>query len=163
MFDVRPLSHILILTLGSLVLVSDGCAERQSATPSADSSVPVDTATPPGAEKRERTWAAARGRGVRFRAIGQEPGWIAEVTGDSIEVKWDYGQQTASGSRTDSAASAPSDPLRYRADTDQGPVQVEAVERRCVDPMSGDRFRWTVTVRLKTDTLSGCGRRLRGD
>ena len=149
----------LVLALGALLVV--GCIERQSAPASSESDASADTAKATGADKRDRTWQEARRRGVQFRAIGQEPGWLIEVTADSLQVEWNYGQQVASGGRIETDGSPSSGGIHYRAKTDQGSVQVEAVERRCVDPMNGDAFPLTVTVRLATDTLSGCGRLLR--
>ena len=149
----------LVLAIGTLLVL--GCTERRSTPSSSESATSTDTAKATGADKRDRTWQEARRRGVQFRAIGQEPGWLIEVTAESLQVEWNYGQQVASGKRIEMGGSPSSGDVHYRAKTDQGPVQVEAVERRCVDPMNGDAFPLTVTVRLATDTLSGCGRLLR--
>jgi uncharacterized membrane protein len=136
-----------------------GCAERPSAS-STESAASTDSLEARGAAKRAATWQAARRRGVQFRAIGQEPGWLVEVTADSLQVEWKYGQQMASGPRAEVGAAPSNAPLRYVAETEEGPVQVKAVERRCVDPMNGDAFPLTVTVRVAADTLAGCGRLL---
>ena len=152
--------HALCCALGTLGLLFVGCTERPSES-SPESAASTDTLDAIGAAKRAETWRAARRRGVRFRAIGQEPGWLVEVTDDSLRVEWNYGQQMASGPRVEAEGAASNEPLRYVAETKQGPVQVEAVERRCVDPMNGDAFPLSVTVRVGTDTLAGCGRLLR--
>ena len=151
--------RVLCCALGMLGVLFIGCTERAS-TSSTDSAASTDSLEATGAATRAATWQAARRRGVRFRAIGQEPGWLVEVTADSLQVEWKYGQQVASGPLAAEAASSNA-PLRYVAETERGPVQVKAVERRCVDPMNGDAFPMTVTVRLETDTLSGCGQVLR--
>lgn len=157
MISVRGFHFVV----GCVVLLAAGCVDRPSVTPAPESSSSPDTLAATGAAKRASTWQKARQRGVQFRAIGQEPGWIVEVTADSLRVEWNYGQQVASGPRIGTAGRASSADLRYRSETEEGPVEVEAVERRCVDPMNGDAFPMTVTVRLETDTLSGCGKVLR--
>jgi hypothetical protein len=64
------------------VLLVAGCGS--SGHPSADAQ-PDTTTTPPVAaqdsyfEGSQRVWEAARDRGVVFRAVGQEPGWVLEV------------------------------------------------------------------------------------
>lgn len=49
-------------------------------------SAPLDTPPPPAEppqdtffEGSEHVWLDARSRGVTFRAIGQEPGWVLEI------------------------------------------------------------------------------------
>ena len=64
----------------SLLLIA-GCGSP--APPHADDQ--PDTIAPPAAsqdvyfEGSQRVWEAARDRGVIFRAVGQEPGWVLEV------------------------------------------------------------------------------------
>ena len=64
------------------VLLFAGCGS--SGPPAADGQ-PDTTITPPVAsqdtyfEGSQRVWEAARDRGVIFRAVGQEPGWVLEV------------------------------------------------------------------------------------
>ena len=153
-------ARVPFFALGLVVMLIAGCTERPSAS-SSESAASTDSLEARGAAKRASTWRKARRRGVQFRAIGQEPGWIVEVTADSLRVEYNYGQQVASGTRIETEGAASRADLRYRAETENGPVTVEAVERRCVDPMNGDAFPMTVTVRLETDTLSGCGQVLR--
>jgi uncharacterized membrane protein len=97
--------------------------------------------------------------GLQFRAIGQEPGWVVEVTADSLRFAWAYGQHRVSAPRptkeTDEGR------IVYAAATDRGPVRVVARPRRCTDPMNGRVFSHTVTVTLAGDTHTGCGHPLR--
>ena len=104
--------------LGLVVMLIAGCTERPSAS-SSESAAATDSLEAKGAAKRASTWQEARRRGVQFRAIGQEPGWLVEVTADSLRVEWDYGQQVASGARVGTAEAASRAALRYRAETER--------------------------------------------
>ena len=92
---------------------------------------------------------------LQFRAVGQEPGWIVEVTDDSLRFAWAYGQRevTASQFGTDTDDKR----VLYRADTDRGPLRVVARPQYCTDPMNGRLFSHTVTVTLAGDVHTGCG------
>ncbi len=92
---------------------------------------------------------------LQFRAVGQEPGWIVEVTDDSLRFAWAYGRRevTVSQFATDTDAER----MLYRADTDRGPLRVVARPQYCTDPMNGRLFSHTVTVTLAADVHTGCG------
>ena len=96
---------------------------------------------------------------LQFRAVGQEPGWIVEVTDDSLRFAWAYGQRevTASQFGTDTDDKR----VLYRADTDRGPLRVVARPQYCTDPMNGRLFSHTVTVTLAGDVHTGCGHPIR--
>ncbi len=96
--------------------------------------------------------------GMQFRAIGQEPGWLVEVTSDSLRFTWAYGQHEVTAPRPDRETDAGR--ILYTAETDRGTVRVEAKPQQCTDPMNGRLFSHTVTVTLAGDTHTGCGRPL---
>jgi putative lipoprotein len=103
-------------------------------------------------------WHAAKLRGVAFRAIGQEPGWLLEITdGKEILLAMNYGQQRKSfryvEPREDKAAATTL--FQIQADTS---VLIEG--KPCNDVMSGEPFPTTVTVTLEGKTYRGCGRAL---
>jgi uncharacterized membrane protein len=103
-------------------------------------------------------WHAAKLRGVAFRAIGQEPGWLLEITnGEEILLVTDYGQNRKSlpyvEPREDKAARKTIFPV-----DDNISVLIEG--KSCTDVMSGEAFEVTVTVTLGEKTLHGCGRAL---
>jgi len=110
-----------------------------------------DCALSPQTGRREEERRSA----LQFRAIGQEPGWIVEVTDDSLRFAWAYGQREVTTSRfstkTDTARTV------YTAQTDRGPVRVVAKPQYCTDPMNGRLFSHTVTVTFDGDVHSGCG------
>ncbi len=75
---VRALS-IFILSL--VAFACGGQSETQSGQPGFDE------------ESIDNVWHRAKLRGVAFRAIGQEPGWLLEITnGTEILLVTDYGQ-----------------------------------------------------------------------
>jgi uncharacterized membrane protein len=103
-------------------------------------------------------WHAAKLRGVAFRAIGQEPGWLLEITnGEEILLVTGYGQNRKAypyvEPQEDKAARKTVFPVN-----DSTRVLIEG--KPCIDSMSGEAFEVTVTVTLGEKTLQGCGRAL---
>ena len=107
---------------------------------------------------KNNVWHAAKLRGVAFRAIGQEPGWLLEVTnGEEILIVTDYGKERKSlpyiEPREDKAARK----TVFQIDADTS-VLIEG--KPCTDSMSGETFQTTVTATLGGKTYKGCGRTL---
>jgi membrane-bound inhibitor of C-type lysozyme len=101
----------------------------------------------------------ARARGVVYRALGNEPGWILEV-GPASRLSWttNFGQDRFDFEQAQ-AATTPDGATVYTAQ--QGDVSIKASIRaeRCVD--DGDvEFDHVVTVESGGQTLRGCGTRL---
>lgn len=117
-----------------------------------------------GEEKRECTraegpspWDAARDRGIAFRAVGNEPGWLVEVgQGEqpSLRAELDFGARKLNVAR----AQPRSNGAGFIGKTDSG-TQVElAIERKpCQDDMSGARFEATAQLTAGGKTYRGCG------
>ena len=60
-------------------------------------SVPEDPVEREQELAKNDVWHAAKLRGVAFRAIGQEPGWLLEITnGEEILLVTDYGKNKKS-------------------------------------------------------------------
>ncbi|HET8727046.1 MAG TPA: hypothetical protein VFO41_06005 [Alphaproteobacteria bacterium] len=105
-------------------------------------------------------WDRARLRGVDFRAIGQEPGWLVDIEdGERITVLTDYGQ-----SRTIVPAPAPETDgqarTTYFVATGTHTLTVVLEDAPCQDVMSGEAFPVTVTMELDGQAYRGCGRYL---
>lgn len=104
-------------------------------------------------------WHQAKLRGVSFRAIGQEPGWLLEITnGTEILLVTDYGQNRVRMPFVE--------PIVYQAERrteyvlgDYATV-VEIRGEACRDIMSGETFEVSVTISLAERELQGCGRAL---
>ncbi|SDG33880.1 putative lipoprotein [Limimonas halophila] len=111
---------------------------------------------------KRAAWADAAVQGGRFRALGQEPGWLVTVGADRITAKLDYGR---------TVVRAPSPEPTKRADTTTWTTQtgdgrqlgIIARDEACRDAMSGHRFPMTVTLRLGDRRYRGCGRWLVAD
>jgi uncharacterized membrane protein len=103
-------------------------------------------------------FTAARLRGATFRAVGQEPGWYLEISPDGMTFVGDYGERTL---RTPAPTrTGDGNRLRWHATSTAGSLSVLAEQRPCSDGMSGEAFRWSVTVETAGTSYRGCGRRL---
>jgi uncharacterized membrane protein len=103
-------------------------------------------------------WHAAKLRGVAFRAIGQEPGWLLEITnGEEILVVTDYGQRRDAFPYVEPREDKAARKTIFQIDADTS-VLIEG--KSCTDSMSGESFQATVTATLGGKTYKGCGRAL---
>ncbi|HET9886067.1 MAG TPA: hypothetical protein VFR10_01050 [bacterium] len=109
-------------------------------------------------------WAAAKARGVRFRGIGQEPGWIVDVVGadgsERLEVSADYGDLKLKFEPVNREENATPPRTFYRAKSGAHSIEVEIIPQPCSDAMSGQPYDHTVIVRLDARELHGCGKAL---
>jgi heat shock protein HslJ len=98
-------------------------------------------------------WMKAGMLGYDFRAVGQEPGWLVEIDAEShMYLNLDDGE-------TRIYTDAPSPVFdvdgvtSYRAESEAGEIQ----EETCQDSMSGEEFPTSVSLRVGSRTLTGCG------
>lgn len=116
----------------------------------------------PGEPTRECTrsarpspWYQAAARGVRFRAIGNEPGWLLEVghgERPALHAELDYGERTVELQGLEPAGDG------WTGETDGGTAVAVEIERGdCSDGMSGARFEAAVQLRLGDALYRGCG------
>lgn len=105
-------------------------------------------------------WQEAAGRGIEFRALGQEPGWYVEVgegNSSKLYAVLDYGERTLDIANAEALPGG----TGYRgADTDGTEVVLRIEDRPCQDGMSGHRFPATVQLTVGGETYNGCGARL---
>jgi uncharacterized membrane protein len=104
------------------------------------------------------SWDAARAAGVDFRAVGQEPGWIADIyTQNRIVLLLDYGETLIELPRSE-----PTYPVEGATlyETQGGGHTARITIRRaaCEDAMSGEPYPSTVELVIDGRTLEGCGR-----
>jgi uncharacterized membrane protein len=102
-------------------------------------------------------WESARLRGVEFRAIGQEPGWLVEV----LPQKWtlvltDYGSNRLLLPPV--AAVAFGGGKRWSMRSGTHTIEMLAMPVACSDGMSDEQFDTQVTLIVDGVTLRGCGR-----
>ncbi|MDH5823243.1 hypothetical protein QFW77_09620 [Luteimonas sp. RD2P54] len=102
-------------------------------------------------------WEEAAGRGIAFRAVGQEPGWLVEVgSGESptLSAQLDYGERRI---EVDAAVTLEGG-SGFRGETSDGrPVDLAIARAACADPMSGERFEASATLRVGEREYRGCG------
>lgn len=111
-------------------------------------------------ELQVNVWDAARDRGVDFRAIGQEPGWLLEIHDDKrIHFEFDYARQAISAPAP-RPITADSATVGYRTAAGADSLVVRIAQEPCTDTMSGEAFEASVTVEFGETTYSGCGRSL---
>ncbi|MGE0740611.1 MAG: COG3650 family protein [Hyphomonadaceae bacterium] len=142
-----------------LALTLAACAE-----PAQQAETPAAIATEASPEDVEAalaqmpSWPDARAAGVDFRAVGQEPGWIADIyQRDRIRVLLDYGQSV-----TDFPLPIPTYPaegaIRYETQRDGRTLVINVRRFPCADAMSGEPYPATVELVVDGRTLSGCGK-----
>jgi len=103
-------------------------------------------------------WHEAKLRGVAFRAIGQEPGWLLEIrNGEEILVVTNYGQNRNLFPYVDPREDKAARKTVFEVDANTS-ILIEG--KPCSDSMSGETFDTTVTVTLGGQVFKGCGRAL---
>jgi uncharacterized membrane protein len=128
--------------------------------------VGTDTAAGPPAdtvdryfEGSRRVWEEARARGITFRAIGQEPGWVLEIIeGRTISLLTNHGEDELVVPAPRAMTSADGRVVTYHAVTEAHDVRILIRAEPCSDAMSGERFSTTVEVLVDGVTYHGCGR-----
>jgi len=101
----------------------------------------------------------ARARGVVYRALGNEPGWVLEV-GPASRLSWttNWGQDRFDFEQAQ-AATVPDGTTVYTAQQGDVSIRASIKAERCVDDGEVE-FDHVVTVESGGQTLRGCGTRL---
>jgi len=104
-------------------------------------------------------WHQAKLRGVSFRAVGQEPGWLLEITmGTEILLVLDYGQTRLSLPYVEPIVHNEESRTEYVLESSNTVVEIRG--EPCRDTMSDEQFSVSVTIFLIDRSLEGCGRAL---
>ena len=109
-------------------------------------------------------WEAARARGVAYRAIGQEPGWVAEVDGGErppMRVSLDYGRRQLRAEQTDRFEEPRARTTGYRGKANGTSVELRIRRETCRDSMSGEEVETRAEAVVNGATYRGCGRFLK--
>ncbi|MCX2981883.1 hypothetical protein EYC98_13550 [Halieaceae bacterium IMCC14734] len=107
-------------------------------------------------------WEEARRRGVEFRGVGQEPGWLVEITpGGKILLVTGYGQQRWLFDTPDPLLSE--EATIYQTSANGKQLKITLQTEHCQDTMSGEVFENAVIVELDERRLQGCGSALEPD
>ncbi len=136
--------------LAALILTISACAGQNEPGPGE-----------PGFDEYsiDNVWHRAKLRGVAFRAIGQEPGWLLEITnGEEILLVTDYGQHRNSYPYVEPVVYQEERRTQYVLES-YG-VTVEIRGQPCTDVMSGEAFEVSVSIIMDDRRLEGCGQAL---
>jgi membrane-bound inhibitor of C-type lysozyme len=101
----------------------------------------------------------ARARGVEFRAVGNEPGWVLEV-GPAGRISWttNFGAERFDFDRSQSTAAEGAQ--RYTAQQGMNAIGVTVRAERCVDDGEVE-FGHSASVEFAGQTYRGCGLELK--
>jgi membrane-bound inhibitor of C-type lysozyme len=111
--------------------------------------------------RQESIWEAAKLDGVDFRAIGNEPGWVLEISERSkLRFRYDYGQSEIEAIADDIVPDPDSRETVFSATTSSGELRIVLSGKVCTDTMSDEVFRTSVLVEYMDASYSGCGRAL---
>ena len=145
--------NLLILLLLALVT---GCEQNQKSNqqveiPVTDTVVPTDTTLKANINIPE-PWTQKAAAGIDFIATGNEPFWSIEIdeekfirysTPDCVELTTPPVKATNINATT----------KLYEAETDMGKLELQIMNKTCINDMSGDSSAYTVhlTIKLKKD------------
>ena len=111
-------------------------------------------------DRRAAIVEQAKLNGVDFRAVGNEPGWLMEISDTTVMLLSDFGAERCTYSGATSTTDPGAGRTVYSAGFGEHSIQVLLENRPCNDVMSGEPFPATVTVTRFQDTLHGCGQAL---
>jgi membrane-bound inhibitor of C-type lysozyme len=101
-------------------------------------------------------WEDARRRGINFRAAGNEPGWVLEISDEKqLLFVGDYSMNRVL--TPDPGAQAIADGRIYHAITEANELIVEINDTECRDSMSGASYASEISITLNGEQFSGCG------
>lgn len=102
-------------------------------------------------------WVEARERGVHYRAVGQEPGWLVEVgqgNAPPIGLLLDYGARRLELRESEPLPAA----TGFRGISGTISVELHIRQETCHDSMSGESFATAAELRVGDRVYRGCGR-----
>ena len=147
---LRMVPGIIISSVLVVVVQLAACSAQEADTPE---KLPFDESS------ITSVWHKAKLRGVAFRAIGQEPGWLLEITdGTEIMLSTDYGQSVNNYPYVEPVVDQEQRRTLYVIDDED--IEIEIRGQACQDVMSGEEFAVSVTIVLADRELKGCGRAL---
>ena len=141
---------------GELIFVTD---TRVPVTPGDDKPVELPMRMVGGGDGAGSSpWDDAKARGIGFRAVGNEPGWFAEVgmgEAPSLHAELDYGERMVDVGKLQSL----SGPLGYVGTAYDGASVRLVIERKsCSDGMSDATYPASAELTVGDRTYRGCGR-----
>ncbi|MBB3861934.1 putative membrane protein [Novosphingobium hassiacum] len=143
---VAPLLVVALIT---------GCSPAPEAEPSERASEPAPVSMPTSAETPVTPPPILTTVPQKFRALGTEPFWSAEVEGTRLTYTTPVTQEGATISivRKDAGKRA-----LYTGSIGGKPLELEIWRETCSDGMSDADYPFTVIRRIGPDTQRGCAR-----
>ncbi|WP_457597229.1 COG3650 family protein [Hydrogenimonas sp.] len=111
-------------------------------------------------DRKAAIWEDAKLRGVDFRAVGQEPPWILELSGQSATFYLGYDRRTYRFGRLRVVSNQKPPETRIEGESGGHRLRVTLTPGPCMDAMSGEPFETRVEIVFDGRKLSGCGRAL---
>lgn len=154
-FSGRSLVLPIAVSASGARFADDQGREFRTRGDSAILALPGEPARECSRSARPSPWYQAAARGVRFRAIGNEPGWLLEVghgERPDLYAELDYSERVVKAHGLDPDGDG------WTGQTADGTAVAVAVERGdCGDGMSGERLEAAVRLQLGDAQYRGCG------
>lgn len=101
--------------------------------------------------------------GIYFRAAGNEPDWSLKISEKTIEfTSLKPGFESFNSAGLDPIQAMDANVKMYRAANDSGTINIEIMQKECVNTMSGEKFPYAVRIEIEinntTTNFNGCGR-----
>jgi len=122
--------------------------------------IPGDKTFDCSVNHKRSIWEDAKLRGIDFRAVGNEPGWMLEMDREWIVLETDYGTKHFRFPATPPTSAPQNRRSRFQTTAEEHDLEVLLEAKECRDSMSGERFETSVQVELDGEVLLGCGRAL---
>ena len=106
---------------------------------------------------RASPWTEAASRGIVYRAVGSEPGWLVEVSSSDdppLHAVLDYGERTLDIAHATGISSTPGYGGKLADGTD---VVLRTKREPCRDGMSGEAFETSAELTVGGKAYRGCG------
>lgn len=149
--------HARTLLLIGAIALSACTPDKSPSSGTVPTTVEPSTPASP-ATAQASPWDHARARGIAFRGIGNEPGWLVEVgagEAPALHVELDYGERKIDLAHAQPLSGVPG----YTGTTSDG-VEVELQLRHgdCSDGMSDQTYPVSAKLSVGDRTYAGCGR-----
>jgi uncharacterized membrane protein len=141
------------LLIGAIAL--SACTSNESPSSKA---IPAPAESPVAVNAQASPWEQARVRGIAFRGIGNEPGWLVEVgAGDTpaLHAELDYGERKIDIAHVQAHPAG----AGYKGTTGDGvAVELHLQRGNCSDGMSDQTYPVSTRLTVGDKTYAGCGR-----
>ncbi|QNA46030.1 COG3650 family protein [Lacibacter sediminis] len=161
---MRNLLLILLFTM-AISCEQKQKSDQQAEEPATDTIVPADTTIKMNINIPER-WKQKAAAGIDFIATGNEPFWSIEMDEEKF-IRYTTPDGVELTTPPVKAVNIDAATKLYKAETEMGKLELQIMNKVCINDMSGDSSAYTVhlTLKLKNDekprVLHGCGTSLK--